>query len=114
MAYKKNCSSFVFKGNCIEKNTCLGLTIKSSRGEKIFTTYTQLGAIGDFRKEVIIPERLLLNGEYFVDVAIFIPNGQLYDYVFNALRFRVFDIESELSIFGENNVGVINVKCEWN
>jgi lipopolysaccharide transport system ATP-binding protein len=117
---EKNIFSFsdkitiVFEGNCIEKNTCLGLTIKSSRGEKIFTTYTQLGAIGDFRKEVIIPERLLLNGEYFVDVAIFIPNGQLYDYVFNALRFRVFDIESELSIFGENNVGVINVKCEWN
>ena len=117
---EKNIFSFsdkitiVFEGNCIEKNTCLGLTIKSSRGEKIFTTYTQLGAIGDFRKEVIIPEGLLLNGEYYADVAIFIPNGQLYDYVFNALKFRLFDIESELSIFGENNVGVINVKCEWN
>lgn len=95
----------------------LGVALKDKWKRKIFTTqYTikdEEFTGGYLLKKIFIPSRLLLSGSYSLDVASFIPNSNTYTYLQDICPFKVQDLESELSIYANADVGVININCQW-
>jgi homopolymeric O-antigen transport system ATP-binding protein len=95
----------------------LGIAVNDKWKRKVFTTqYTireQDFGKGSIIKKMFIPSHLLLTGSYSLDVASFIPNSMTYTYLQDVCPFKVQDFESELAIYGTNDVGVVNINCEW-
>ncbi|MBL7858083.1 MAG: ABC transporter ATP-binding protein [Cyclobacteriaceae bacterium] len=95
-------------------NLSLGLALRDRLGNKLFTTTKKyLAEQGDKLHTVTIPGKLLLSGNYSVDVAIFIPNGSVYDYARECIAIRVDDFESDMAVYSSADIGVINVPCTW-
>lgn len=101
-----------------KENFYLGVAVNDKLKRKIFTSQHRVeensivnGNV--LKKTMVIPRNLLLNGSYSVDVASFIPNLLTYDYLKDICSFKVIDLESELSIYNNADIGVINQQCEW-
>jgi hypothetical protein len=97
-----------------EMDFSVGVAIRDKWGQKIFTTVKNFLAIGEahiFR--LTIPAYTFVDGVFYVDAALFVPNGQIYDYARECVTFFVNDYESELAIFGSADIGVVNIKCDW-
>lgn len=95
--------------------TTLGVAVLERWGKKIFTTihpFTNL-TNGEYQAVMSIPPKTLLPGNYSFDVAIFIPNGEAFDYVKDGCNFDIVDTGSDFSIFGNADIGLVNVKCKW-
>ncbi len=94
----------------------LGVVVIDKWKRKIFTTvhciYKKHDE-DDNRFLVRIPSHLLLAGLYTLDVATFIPNGTVFQYLNDICPFELEDTESDMAVFGQADVGVINVKCKW-
>jgi lipopolysaccharide transport system ATP-binding protein len=98
----------------VKLNLTIGVALRDRLGNKLFTTTK--GFIGDQNEKmhsVTIPKRLLLSGNYSADIAVFVPNGSVYDYARECLSIRVDDYESEMALYGSADVGSINVNCTW-
>jgi lipopolysaccharide transport system ATP-binding protein len=94
----------------------LGIAVNDKWKRKLFTTVYKISkkSIGQFERfECQIPSKLLLDGTYTLDVASFIPNGISFSYLKDICPFEVTDFASSMAIFGNSDVGVINVNCEW-
>jgi lipopolysaccharide transport system ATP-binding protein len=95
----------------------LGLALKDKWKRKIFTTQYKIkdDEFGNeiITKTIIIPSRLLLGGLYSIDVASFIPNAITYTYLEDICPFNVQDFESDLAIYTNGEVGIININCNW-
>lgn len=101
----------------IKSNFNIGVAVNDKWKRKIFTSQYAvkekdlLGTV--ICKKMIIPQGILLNGTYSIDVASFVPNGSTYNYLKDICPFKVSDLESELSIYNGTDIGVINLNCEW-
>ena len=96
----------------------VGLAISDKWHQKIFTDTLRLSdeQLQHVNSEISIkiPSRLLLAGVYYVDVALFVPQMNNFDYVSDACIFEIEDIASELSIYNGAEIGNVMVKCKWN
>jgi len=97
--------------------THIGFAILDKWHQKIFTDTLRLSneQLQNISSEISIkvPGRLLLAGVYYVDVALFVPRMNNFDYVSDACTFEIEDIASELSIYNGAEIGNIMVKCKW-
>lgn len=95
-------------------SVCLGAAIKDLRENKITTKVLDgITELGDLTAILTIPRDFLLNGAYYIDLALFIKNGLVYEYLSSVCSFNVVDVTSELAIYGEVNTGVVNMKTQW-
>ena len=97
--------------------THIGFAVLDKWHQKIFTdTYRipddQLGKL-ETVCTVTIPARILLTGMYHIDVALFVPRLNNFDYVSDACTFEIEDLQSELSLFNGAEIGNVFVKCMW-
>ncbi|HET6224880.1 MAG TPA: ABC transporter ATP-binding protein [Bacteroidia bacterium] len=114
--FKENILVYLELGGKIDlKKISVGAAIKDKFGNKIFTTTTlcdiQKDKIVSYR--LVIPKEFLLSGQYTIDLALFIPQGVVYDYVNDGAQFSVVDIDSELAIYGSADIGSVYTKCLW-
>jgi lipopolysaccharide transport system ATP-binding protein len=124
---KKNANAFYFEDQITLSisvslqakiaGTHIGFAILDKWHQKIFTdTYviSEASLAQEFcTVEVSLPSKLLLAGVYFVDVALFVPKLNNFDYVSDACTFEIEDIHSHLSIFNGAEIGNIMMKCNW-
>ncbi len=97
--------------------THIGFAILDKWHQKIFTDTLQLG-IEQLKKvdseiNIKLPSCFLLAGVYFVDVSLFVPHMNNFDYVNDACTFEIEDIHSKLSMYGGSEIGNVMVKCQW-
>ncbi|MFM2359571.1 MAG: hypothetical protein RLY16_1564, partial [Bacteroidota bacterium] len=97
--------------------TYVGMAVLDKWHQKIFTDTCQLTAEqlknDHTTLKVTIPSRLLLAGIYYLDVALFVPRLNTFDYVTDACSFEIEDLYSELSVYNGAEIGNIMVKCQW-
>jgi lipopolysaccharide transport system ATP-binding protein len=92
----------------------VGIALRDSWGNKLFSSVKNfLKYEIENQHKVVVPRNLLLKGSFSIDVALFIPNGITYDYVRDCVAFNISDYESDLAIY-TSDVGVLNIKCQWN
>ena len=98
--------------------THIGLAVLDKWHQKIFTDTLRISEEQilkvNSKISIKIPSHLLLAGIYYLDVALFVPRMNNFDYVSDACSFEIEDIESELSIYSGAEIGNIMVKCQWN
>lgn len=97
-------------------NLALGIAVLNSWGNKIFTTVLKKLSSKKEKSTYLlkIPKQTLLNGSYSLDCAVFIPGGHVFEYLNNICPFHIIDDGSEYAIYGNSDVGNVNVKCTWN
>jgi lipopolysaccharide transport system ATP-binding protein len=95
-------------------NLTVGMALRDRLGNKLFTTTNNYSGI-EFENlhAVTIPKQLLLAGNFSLDIAVFVPNGSVYDYARECISLRVDDYESDMAQYGSADVGSIHVNCEW-
>jgi lipopolysaccharide transport system ATP-binding protein len=95
-------------------NISVGIALRDKWGNKIFTTvkhFTDYSTRNHHK--IIIPKNLLLSGNFSIDAALFIPNGNVYDYAREVINFHVNDYESEMASYNNSDIGIINIQCKW-
>ncbi len=96
---------------------CIGVAVLDKWHQKIFTDIFQITSAesndGIKIVQVSLPSKILLSGIYHLDVALFVPLMNNFDYISDACTFEIEDIESNLAIFNGVDVGNIMVRCNW-
>ncbi|MBU6157426.1 MAG: ABC transporter ATP-binding protein [Bacteroidetes bacterium] len=99
------------------EGTHIGVAVLDKWHHKIFTNTYRITAqqltTGKVFVEMQIPAATLLDGVYFMDVALFVPRMNNFDYVADACTFEIEDLNSELSLFSGADIGNVMVKCNW-
>jgi lipopolysaccharide transport system ATP-binding protein len=97
--------------------TFVGVSILNKWQQKIFTDTCPIENSqekkGIKKYYVQIPSQTLLTGNYFIDVALFVPRMNIFDYVSEACSFEIEDYKSELSIYSGVDVGNVFISCKW-
>jgi len=99
------------------EGTHIGVAVLDKWHQKIFTDTYRITAqqltTGKVFVEMQIPAATLLAGVYYMDVALFVPRMNNFDYVADACTFEIEDLNSELSLFSGADIGNVMVKCNW-
>jgi lipopolysaccharide transport system ATP-binding protein len=97
--------------------TYLGVAVLDKWHQKIFTDTIRINEIQANKNQsqflVQIPSRTLLSGNYYIDVALFVPHMNTFDYVSDACSFEVEDLGSEFSIYNGHDIGNVSIQCKW-
>ncbi|HMO34366.1 MAG TPA: ABC transporter ATP-binding protein [Lacibacter sp.] len=97
--------------------TYVGLAVLNKWQQKVFTDTCRIeqseDSNGIMKYHVQIPSHTLLTGIYYLDVALFVPRMNVFDYVAEACSFEIEDYQSELSIYSGMDVGNVYVACKW-
>ncbi|RZK18704.1 MAG: ATP-binding cassette domain-containing protein [Flavobacterium sp.] len=104
---------FEIKINIVDKmhGISVGVSLIDKWKRKLFTAAT---LVDNQTTHILnLPSSLLLSGTYTLDIATFIPNGLIFDYIEDVCPFEIEDFESASSAYGSADVGVINVNCVW-
>lgn len=91
----------------------LGVALLDKWKRKIFTSHNK---ITDQQKSVytlIIPRAVFLTGGYSIDVALFVPQGMVFQYLKDICPFDVSDFSSDMSQYANADTGIINLPCKW-
>lgn len=96
----------------------IGVAVKDRYEKKLFTTTHKVEFMENESLERLfkleIPEKILLSGEYSIDVASYIPNSTSYSYLENVCKFEVEDYDSINSIYSGVDIGSVFIDCKWN
>ncbi|MBL7883536.1 MAG: ABC transporter ATP-binding protein [Bacteroidia bacterium] len=107
-----------YTAKTILEDLLLSIAVLDKNDKKIFTTehpFSDTLNLNKIAGEAIvkIPSRFLLPGDYKMNVAIHIPNVQLFDLIENTTSFSIVDNGSEFSKYMGVDVGYVFSKCEW-
>lgn len=91
----------------------LGIALLDQFKNKIFTNHYELKNSG---QDIVfidyeIPINKICPGNYSFDIALFVPNITLYDYVNDVCNINIIDSGSEM--FQHENYGTVYVNCNW-
>ena len=92
----------------------IGVAMLDKWKRKIFTTLKMIENREKRMYTLTIPGQIFLSGNYSFDVAIFIPNGSVYEYLKDICPIEISDFSSEMSQYANADTGIIQIKCEWN
>ena len=94
----------------------IGFSICDTHGNRLFTSHSDWFLQSNYHDviNVAIPKEFLLGGGYVLDVAIFIPNGEVFDFIKGACNFQILDTSSNFSNYSDAELGSIFVNCNWN
>jgi lipopolysaccharide transport system ATP-binding protein len=97
------------------KNIYIGIAVSDKWKKKVFTDIFEIhyADTENITVNCAIPENLFCKGLYSLDASLFIPNKDNFDYLSDACSFEIEDLNSKLSIFGNNDVGNVMVNCKW-
>lgn len=95
-----------------DNNTYIGVAMLDKWKRKIFTVHTPI-LKGKKIYSLILPSKTFLQGNYSFDIAIFVQNSTVYEYLKDVCAFEIHDFSSELSIFGNADIGVLNINAIW-
>ncbi|WP_232825764.1 ABC transporter ATP-binding protein [Algoriphagus litoralis] len=93
----------------LERNR-LGIAIKNSMAQKLFTSVSDYG-IPSIEIVFKIPAGLLVEGTYTLDLAIF-DKENVKEYHSEIINFQLIDIVNDLTLKGKSS-GFFQVSCEW-
>ena len=95
------------------KNFFIGVAVLDSQKNKIFTNHFQI--LENNKEELVlsmvIPDKTFTPLNFSLDVAAFIPNSILFDYVQDVCEFTVIDDGSEF--YQDKNYGNVFINCSW-
>jgi lipopolysaccharide transport system ATP-binding protein len=95
-------------------NVSVGIALRDKWSNKVLTTVNHFTNYpSENHHKVVIPRNLFLSGNFSFDAAIFIPNGNVYDYAKECITFSINDLESELAKYNDGDIGFLNIKCQW-
>jgi lipopolysaccharide transport system ATP-binding protein len=99
-------------------NSVMGFFVKDHKGRKIFTNvnpdWSKFVADGRLVRTVVtIPPCFLAPGQYYVTIAISIPNVAMIDQASDALLMTIIDGGSEYSRYEGYDYGCVFARCEW-
>lgn len=90
----------------------IGVVILDKWKRKICTTYTEI--INQKALYTLqFPSIPLLSGLYSFDAAIFVPNGPVFEYIKDICPIEIIDYTSDLSLYGDADVGVVSLNNTW-
>jgi lipopolysaccharide transport system ATP-binding protein len=95
-----------------DNNTYIGVAMLDKWKRKIFTTHTPI-LNGKTTYTLILPSSTFLQGNYSFDIAVFVQNSMVYEYLNDVCAFEIHDFSSELSIFGNADIGILNINAIW-
>jgi lipopolysaccharide transport system ATP-binding protein len=96
--------------NEIISDCYIGIALLNINKVKVFTTTYYV----EKKSKVLqceIPEKLLLKGNFSIDVATFKDNN-VYDYLSDVCSFQVMDLINDYKIYG-GKIGDIKINCKW-
>jgi homopolymeric O-antigen transport system ATP-binding protein len=91
----------------------LGIALLDKWKRKIFTTQKKLIDSKKQTYSMTIPSNLFVTGSYSIDVALFIPNGNAFEYLKDICPLEISDFSSEMAQYSNTDTGIIQIKCEW-
>ncbi len=92
----------------------LGIAVKDSLNNKIFTVTKTITCITNGFVVCEIPDSILVPGNYLIDIASFRGKGEINEYINDACCFTLLDGGTELSEFEGIDYGKVFVKASWN
>lgn len=102
--------------NFKSRNLTISIIVHDNFQRPIFASHYSLWEYdkNEIKLQAIIPNELLLPGEYFVKVILHVP---FVEYVDNRIDFIKFEIEDngliEYKLYKDTNLGVVNSKTTW-
>jgi lipopolysaccharide transport system ATP-binding protein len=92
----------------------VGIALLDKNKNKIFTSHYNLNVNSgrSFKLTSTIPKDTICPGNYSFDVALFLPNGIVFDYVADICSITV--IETGSAMFYDNDFGSVFINCKWN
>lgn len=94
------------------ENALIGLAMLDKWKRKIFTKQTNI-IKGKTNYSLTIPSKTFLQGEYSFDVAVFIQNSIVFEYLKDISPIEIFDFESENATYGDADIGILNINAIW-
>lgn len=94
------------------ENALIGLAMLDKWKRKIFTKQTNI-IKGKANYSLTIPSKTFLQGEYSFDVAVFIQNSIVFEYLKDISPIEIFDFESENATYGDADIGILNINATW-
>jgi len=96
------------------KNLFAGVALLDKNKNKIFTNHHTVSKVKDSENRLVytIPKNTICPGVYSFDIALFTPDGQVFDYVSDVCPIAV--VETGSSMFYDTNFGSVFVNCAWN
>ena len=95
------------------KNFFIGVAVLDSQKNKIFTNHYQIleNSKDELVLSMVIPNKTFTPLNFSLDIAAFIPNSILFDYVQDVCEFTVIDDGSDL--YQDKNYGNVFINCSW-
>jgi lipopolysaccharide transport system ATP-binding protein len=101
----------------VRNDVMIGVAVLNKQGQKVFTTLAPISTLQLHKEElaatVRIPEETLLPGKFYLDAAVFVPNGDVFDYVGAKCPFTVLSDDTQFAKYGDADIGNVNINCGW-
>lgn len=100
-------------------NVKIGVALLDKVQSRVFTVHedvealTPSGKTGEHELRLKLPSNLIAPNHYSFIFALFIPNGDLQDYIENQCPVRIHDTGTEFALFEGSNYGSIVVDAKW-
>ncbi len=91
----------------------LGMSLLDKWKRKVFTTHHKIENPQKTTYSLKIPREIFLTGDYSLDVALFVPQGVVFQYLKDICVFYISDLSSGLSQYANADTGIINLPCKW-
>jgi len=98
------------------RNLTIGINVHDNFQKPIFASHFNLGEFdnNEIKLQAIIPNELLLPGEYYTKVSLEVPFVEFVDNRIDFIKFEIVaDGLTEQSIYKDNSVGCVNSKTTW-
>lgn len=91
----------------------VGMSLLDKWKRKVFTTHHKIEDAQKATYSLKIPREIFLTGDYSLDVALFVPQGVVFQYLKDICAFHISDLSSGLSQYANADTGIINLPCKW-
>jgi lipopolysaccharide transport system ATP-binding protein len=105
----------IIEGNSmITTSLKVGIALLDKNKSKVFTSHYDLKIKSNeiIKVSSTIPKEIICPGTYSFDIALFLPNGELFDYVSDICPITI--IETGSLMYYDQNYGSVFVNCIWN
>lgn len=92
----------------------LGIRIKDQLERNIFTTHNNVSFGKEFQELILkIPVSFLVPNQYFLVVALHVPNKEVIRLFDSEISFKIEETGSQFSEYAQNDYGCVFVDCKW-
>lgn len=92
-------------------NLALAISVKDGSHNLLFTDEVLLNIKSKFK--ACIPKEVLMKGQYYVDIHLYMPNIEFYDSIVEKLSFEIATLPERYSKYDSANCGIITSPIKW-